>query len=130
MNPGPRSADEISVIYGRLLGLRMQGRSFAGFNVYIAVFCLYTADFLTFFYRCIMSYFSFMYFNWYILHYLERTLFGTVLQRYMSSEAVIYVTFYHKDEFEVEFIYLIRLCLWDFLIFVYSGFRIKQYLYI
>ena len=48
------------------------------------------------------------------------------MQRYMSREAIIYVTFYHKDEFEVEFIYMIRLCLWDFLIFVYSGFRIKQ----
>jgi len=127
MNPGPRSADEIFFICGRLSALRIQERSFADFNVYIVVFFFMYRRFLRL-YRCIMSYFSFIYFNWCILPYLERTLFGTVLQRYMSREAIIYVTFYHKDEFEVEFIYMIRLCLWDFLIFVYSGFRIKQWL--
>ena len=48
MNPGPRSADEISFICGRLLGLRMQERSFADFNVYIVVFCFMYRRFLPF----------------------------------------------------------------------------------
>ena len=44
------------------------------------------------------------------------TLFRTndywaVLQIYMSSDATTYVTFDRKDEFEVEFIYMIGLCL-------------------
>jgi len=62
MNPGPRSADEIFFICGRLSALRIQERSFADFNVYIVVFLLCTADFLRF-YRCTMSYLSFIYFN-------------------------------------------------------------------
>jgi len=62
---------------------------------------------------------------------MNFTLFRTndywaVLQIYMSSGASTYVTFDRKDEFEVEFIYMIGLCLWDFLIFVRSGLRIKH----
>ena len=124
-NRGRGRPMRVPFICGRLVGLRKQERSFADFNVYSCIL-FYIPPSFTLFYWCIMSYYSFMDFNWYILYYLERTIFGIVLQRYMSSEAIGDVTFYHKDEFEVEFIYLIRLCLWDFLIFVYSGFTIKH----
>ena len=47
MNPRPRSADEIFFICGRLLGRRIQERSFADFNVYIVVFFFMYRRFFT-----------------------------------------------------------------------------------
>ena len=57
---------------------------------------------------------------------LEQTLFGSVFQIYMSRERFSIVTFHRKNEFEVEYIYMIKLCLKDSLIFIYSGLGIKQ----